>query len=209
MTKLIHHIILFWDESEHLSPKRSKELSSKFWTAYLQAFPMGSQTKESPAIITTESRMFARTDLTSFWHKGELVSYKGDGKDLAIVKYASTGLIDQNRGFHFIVDDYRKLRQENGDPPLMSNDLCLVVFITSDRGKGMAGALRTVFENKRALRTNFASLIMEKRGAERMEVAGLIVGQELKTRFRGLKDGGLLLDIDFAYDNKKKNGPSD
>jgi hypothetical protein len=119
-------------------------------------------------------------------------------KDLAIVKYAATGLVDQNSRYRFILDDLRNLRKKSGHPPILSDDSCFVLFITSDKGSGMTKALRTTFENIGELRTNFASLQIEKGGQERMERAGIIIGQELKKRFERAVGGALLLDIDFT-----------
>ena len=196
MLKTVHHIVLFWDESEHVSPKRSKELSSKFWRAYLSAFPEGIESYESPTIIATGSPMFAKTKLTKFLHDSQFLPYEGENKDLAIVKFASTGLVDQNRRFRFILNSLRLLRKKNGDPPLISDDTCMVILVTSDRAIGMTRALRTTFERRHELRTNFAALQMEKREQERMEIAGLIVAKELKKRFVKAENGALLFDID-------------
>ncbi|PKN86882.1 MAG: hypothetical protein CVU51_06490 [Deltaproteobacteria bacterium HGW-Deltaproteobacteria-1] len=198
MIKAIHHIVLLWDESEHVSPKSSKELSSKFWRAYLYAFPEGKESFESPSIITTGSPMFASRKLTHFEHKGEFLPYEKKNKDLAIVKYASTGLVDQNNRYRFILDDLRYLRKKNGHPPILSYDACLVLFITSDKGNGMTEALRTTIDYSHELRTNFAAVQIEK-GDERMERAGIIVGQELKSRFVKAMGGALLLDINTTH----------
>jgi hypothetical protein len=199
MIKAIHHIVLFWDESEHVSPKNSKELSSKFWKAYLHVFPEGIESHESPTIIATRSPMFAKKRLTHFWHGSQLLPYQGENKDLAIVKFAATGLLDQDRRLRFVLDDLRLLRQKNGHPPILSDDACLVLLVTSDKASGMSSALRTTFEKMQELRTNFAALQMEQGGRERMEIAGTLVGQELKKRFVKAKDGALLFDIDYHF----------
>jgi len=198
MLKTIHHIVLFWDESEHVSPKRSKELSPKFWRAYLYAFPEGEKSYESPTIITTGSPMFAKNKLTHFLHDSQFMPYEGENKDLAIVKFAATGLVDQNNRFRFLIDNLRSLRQKNGHPALISDDACLVLFITSDRGVGMTKALRTTIERGHELRTNFAAIQMEQRGQKRMESAGILVGQELKKRFVSAENGALVFDIDHC-----------
>jgi len=194
MIKAIHHIVLLWDESEHVSPKNSKELSSIFWRAYLYAFPEGIEAYESPSIMTTRSPMFAGRKLTHFEHRGQFLKYEKKNKDLAIVKYASTGLVDQNNRHRFLLDDLRSLRKKNGDPPILSDDSCLVLFITSDNGKRMTEALRTATGDNHELRTNFAA-VQIKKGDERMERAGIIVGQELKKRFVKAIGGALLIDI--------------
>lgn len=199
MIKQIHHIVLFWDESEHVSPKSSKELSSKFWRAYLHAFPEGIESYESPTIITTKSIMFTKNKVSHFYHDGAFIAYRKENKDLAIVKYASTGLIDQKRRLHFILNDLNILRQRNGHPPLVSDDASLVIFITSDRGKGMERTLRTIFERKEELKTNFASLIIKKMGSERMEAHGTLIGQELQKMFVKSENKALHLDINFTY----------
>ncbi len=188
---------MLWDESEHVSPKNSKALSSKFWRAYLYAFPEGIESYESPSIMTTRSPMFARRKLTHFEHKGQFLKYEKKNKDLAIVKYASTGLVDQNNRYRFLLDDLRSLRKKNGHPPILSDDACLVLFITSDNGNGMTEALRTTIDDSHELRTNFSAIQMEK-GAERMERAGIIVGQELKKRYVKTIGGALVLHIDTS-----------
>ena len=198
MLKTIHHIVLFWDESEHVSPKRSKELSSKFWKAYLFVFPEGGESYESPTIITTGSPMFAKRKLTHFLHDSQFLPYEGENKDLAIIKFAATGLVDQNRKFRFLLNSLRFLRQKNGHPPLISDNTCLVLFVTSDRAIGMTKALKTTLERRHELRTNFAALQMEQKGQERMESAGILVGQELKKRFVKSENGALLFDIDYC-----------
>lgn len=198
MLKTIHHIILLWDESEHVSPKRSKELSSKFWRAYLYAFPEGIESYESPTIITTDSPMFTKRKLTHFLHDSHFLPYEGENKDLAIVKYAATGIIDQDRRFRFLLNNLQLLRRRNGHPPLVSDDACLVIFVTSDKAIGMAKALRTTLERRHELRTNFSALQMEQKGYERMESSGILVGQELKKRFVKAENGALLIDLDYC-----------
>lgn len=165
----------------------------------MRAFPEGIESYESPTIITTKSKMFTKNKVSHFYHDGAFIAYEKGNKDLAIVKYASTGLIDQERRFHFILNDLKILRQRYGDPRIVSDDASLIVFITSDSGKGMERALRTVFEDKEKLRTNFASLIIEKMGSERMEVHGTLIGQELKKRFVKTENNALFLDINFTY----------
>lgn len=191
--------MLLWDESEHVSPKKSKELSAKFWKAYLYAFPEGIEAYESPTIVATGSPMFAKKPLTHFWHRGLLLPYEKENKDLAIVKYAATGLVDQDKRFRFLLDDLRTLRQQNGHPPIVSDDASLVLFITSDKANGMTSALRTTFENRHELRTNFSSLQIDQAGQERMELAGSLIGKELKKRFVKNEGKALLIDIDFTY----------
>lgn len=199
MEKLIHHIVVYWDESEHVSPKRSEELSNKFWKGYLSAFPEGIKTEESPTVIATKSKMFTKKKLTHFLHKDVFIPYEKENKDLAIVKYGSTGLVDQKERFRFILDDLRSMRHKNGDPPLLANDTCFVVFFTSDWGIGMEKALRTLYEEKFEFRTNIASVRVEKRGGDRMEFAGVLLGQELKKRFLKIENKALLIDLKRTY----------
>lgn len=149
--------------------------------------------------MTTRSPMFAKKKLTHFRHGDRLLPYEKENKDLAIVKYAAMGLVDQDGRFRFILDDLRTLRQKNGHPPIVSDDACLVIFITSDKANGMKMALRTTFESKHELRTNFAALQVEQAGQERMELAGSLIGQELKKRFVKAEGKALLLDIGFTY----------
>ena len=199
MEKLIHHIIVMWDESEHVSPKRSKELSNKFFRAYLSEFPEGIETEESPMVIATRSPMFSQKKLTKFLHKGEFIPYEKENKVLAIVKYCSTGIVDQVDRFRFILDDLRTKRHDNGDPPLLADSACIVVFITNDWAKGMDKAIRTIYEENLELRTNIANIKVEKRGNDRMEVAGILLGRELKKRFLKVVNKALLLDWEKTY----------
>ena len=115
------------------------------------------------------------------------------------MKYCSTGLVDQEDRFRFILDDLRNKRHENGNPPLLADPTCIVVFITSDWGKGMDRAIRTIYEEKLELRTNISSIKVEKRGNDRMEFAGVLLGREFKKRFLKIVDKALLLDWEKTY----------
>jgi hypothetical protein len=199
MKKLIRHIIVVWDESEHLSQKRSKELSEIFWRYYTEVFPDGSKTAESPMIVSTQSPIIPDKEVQSFLHKGQFIPYKGENKDLAIVKYCSTGFVDQNERYRFLPDELRNARYGKGDPPLLADTAVLVVFVTSDLGKGMTEALDYVRLHAKNIRTNFVSLRIKKTedwGKRRIAQVGQIVGQELRKSFIKLESDSLLLELE-------------
>lgn len=199
MQKLIHHIIVIWDESDHVSRKHSKTLSRSFWKGYLTSFPEASATAESPTVVSTASPMFSLSTIKTFFHDGTLVPYSGKNKDLAIAKYCSTGFVDQDERFHCVVDDMRQMRYERGDPPMHADQSVLVAFVTSDRASGMNEALRFVMTKSKSYRGNLSYIQTDKslsQGNQRMTNAGYILGLEFKRRFIRVQDKGLLLEIE-------------
>ena len=199
MKKLIRHIIVVWDESEHLSPKRSKELSEIFWRNYTEAFPDGSKTAELPMIVSTQSPIISDKEVQSFFHEGHFIPYKGEHKDLAIVKLCSTGFVDQNERYRFLPDELRNARYAKGDPPLLADTAVLVVFVTSDLGKDMKEALDYVHLHAKNLRTSFAALRIKKTedwGKSRIALAGKFIGEKLRESFVRLENDSLLLDFE-------------
>ena len=95
----IYHVVVIWDETDHLSPKHSPRLAEDFWTGYLTAFPEAKACAESPGVIATSSPIFAAEKVRSFFHEGALVPHEGKNKDLAIAKFCSTGFMDQDKRF--------------------------------------------------------------------------------------------------------------
>jgi hypothetical protein len=200
--KLIHHIIVLWDECDHLSGKRSTALSKKFWAGYLRAFPEGRYTAESPALMVTKSPIFNLNKVQGFFHRGAMIPHKGENKDLAIAKFCTSGFIDQDEKYHFVIDDFRAMRHLERDHPMHANDAVLVAFITSDRASGMQKALTYVMSDQNPQRTNFVSLRTAKQlstGDERMANAGYLLGKELKLRFVCIQDRGLLLKLEKQF----------
>jgi len=199
MEILIHHIIVIWDECEHISPKRSKQISKTFFKYYVNAFPEGAKTDESPMVVSTRSQIIAETKMKSFLHNGEFIPYRGENKDLAIVKFCSTGVVDENECFHYILDDIRTMRDKRREPPLRADSSCITVFITSDWAIGMLKALNHVFESSTKIRSSFISYRVPKlsgKNQERIAYAGNVVGVEFNKRFIRHENGGLLLDLE-------------
>ena len=197
--KVIHHIIALWDECDHVSAKHSAVLSDLFWDGYLAAFPEGKETAESPAVMVTKSPLFGLSRVESFFHEGVMIPYAGKNKDLAIAKFCTSGFIDQDEKSHFIIDDLRTMRYQNGDPPMHADDSVLVSLITSDRASGMQSALGYVMSHQKSRRTNFACLQTNKQlaqGNQRMSNAGYLVGLALKQRFIQIENRALLLRLE-------------
>jgi hypothetical protein len=188
-----------WDESEHVSPKRVKQLSTVFWKNYAAMFPEGTKTAESPMILSTESPILGSRKITSFLHEGRFIPHSGKNKDLALVKYCSIGLMDQDEHFHFVLDDLRNQRHLNGEPPLVADEAAMVLFVTSDWAKEMLKAINYVQTKAKTMKTNFAHLRVPKVSGEndkRIAVVGQIIGKELKKRFVRHEQDGLLLDVE-------------
>lgn len=198
--KVIHHVVVLWDECDHVSKKRSARLSELFWRGYLAVFPEGKATAESPAVVVTKSPLFDLSRVKSFFHEGSMIPYAGKDKDLAIAKFCTNGFIDQDEKFHFVIDDFRTMRYRNGDPPMHADDSALVVFVTSDRASGMQSALDYVMSHQKSKRTNFACLQTDKKmaqGDQRMINAGYLLGNMLKPRFIRIENGGLRLRLEI------------
>lgn len=196
MTEAIRHIVVLWDECEHVSPKHLGRLSKIFFKHYVAAFPEGAMTPESPMIMGTKSPILAHLELTSFLHERGFVPYEGENKDLALVKYCSLGLVDQDDRYHFLLDDIRNDRYRRGEPPLLADQAVLVVFITSDQAPGMTKAIE--FAQGAVLKTNFSSLRVPKLPSpndERIAFVGDVVGLELRRCFLGLENDALTLDF--------------
>jgi len=198
MNILIQHIVVIWDECDHVGKKRGTEISKVFFKYYASAFPDGAKTAESPHVITTSSKIICDKRMTSFLHGGEFVPFQGENKDLAIVKFCTTGVVDQNEEFHYILDDVRYLRHSKNDPALGANNSVLTVFITSDKARGMSSALDHVFKGETKMRSSFMSFQVPKLSGkkhERIKFAGNMLGVELKKRFVHLERDALLLNM--------------
>lgn len=199
MRRTIHHLAVIWDESDHLSAKHSKRLSEQFWVGYLTAFPEGGKTRESPQLIVTGSPIFAIGKVRSFFHEGTQVPHVGKNKDLAIVKFCSTGFLDQDERYRFALNDLRELRLKSGQPPMHADSSAAVVFITSDWGAGMNEALDYVKSKSRSNRTTFLAIRLNKEiasGDRRVGNAGFMLGSELKKRFVTHESDALVLDLE-------------
>ena len=159
MVQKIRHINVIWDECEHLSKRRVAQASEAFYKYYANAFPEGKETPESPMIVPTSSPIISEHNVQSFYHDGGFVPFEGKYKDIALVKYCSTGFFDSNEKFHFLVDELRNMRHNRGDPPMLANDSVLNIFITSDWASGMNEALGYIQNNRKtAIKCNFISL---------------------------------------------------
>jgi hypothetical protein len=197
--RLIHHVIAMWDECDHVSKKRSSYLSKLFWAGYLRSFPEGNKTSESPTVVVSDSPMFDLKRVRSFFHEGSMITYKGKNKDLAIAKFCTSGFIDQDEHYHFIVDGLRAMRYLNGDPPMQADTAVLVAFITSDTASGMKSAIEYVMHRQESHRVNFACLQTAKHlstGDQRMANAGYLLGKEFKQRFVCIQEGAILLNLE-------------
>jgi len=147
-------------------------------------------------IIATHSPFFKKLPIRRFWHKGCWRDYAGSSKDLAIVKYCATGLLDQDENFRFLVDEMRTLRYARGDPPMSANPACMVTLVTTDSAHDMSTALDEIFGAP--VRAHFTVLRFSKvavKGLGRLAHVGQIVGSELRKRFIRVERGGLVLDL--------------
>lgn len=195
----IYHVIVIWDETDHLSAKHSSRLAEDFWAGYFYAFPEARVCTETPGVIATGSPIFRADKVRSFLHEGVLIPHQGRNKDLAIAKFCSTGFIDQDDRFHFLLDDLRELRRQKDEPPMHANSAIAVVFVTSDMSTGMTEALDWVLSKSAANRTHFTCLRLDQAaaygGGRRTVNAGLILGQEFRNRFVRIERGGLVLSL--------------
>lgn len=195
---VIHHLAVVWDESEHVSAKHSPRLAKDFWFGYLAAFPEAKDAAESPGVIATSSPFFSPSKVTAFLHEGVFLPHAGKNKDLVIAKWCSTGLVDQNERFRFVLDDLREMRYANGDPPMHANSAAMVTLVTSDWGAGMTEALKYITDTAKSHRAYFSCVRLNKsmcQGKERMENAGFLLGQELRKLFVRIERGALVFEI--------------
>jgi len=194
----IYHVIVIWDESDHVSAKHSPHLAEDFWAGYFYAFPEAKMCTETPGVIATGSPIFAGEKVQSFLHEGASLPHKGKNKDLAIARFCSTGFVDQEDRFHFLLDDLREIRLREGGPPMQANSAATITLVTSDLSTGMTQALAWVLSKTTAHRTNFTCLRLDQeaaRGSKRMVNAGMILGGEFKKRFIRVEKGGLVLSL--------------
>jgi len=176
-----------------------KELSRVFLRNYVAVFPEGAKTSESPMIISTGSPILGHGKISTFLHEGAFIPCAGKNKDLALVKYCSTGLMDQDERFHFILDELRIARHLKGEPPLLAGEAAMVVFVTSDWAKDMLAALDYVHTKAPNMRTNFISVRVPKVSGEnnkRMAYVGQVIGKELGKRFIQHEHDALLLEVE-------------
>jgi hypothetical protein len=195
---IVHHLAVVWDESDHVSSKHSPQLAKGFWFGFSAAFPESNGAAESPGIIATNSPFFGPAKVTAFLHEGQFVPHTGKNKDLAIAKWCSTGLVDQDEHFRFVLDDLRQMRYSNGDPPMHANSAAMVTLVTSDWGSGMTEALNYVQTKAKSHRAYFSCVRLNKslaQGKERMENAGYLLGQELRKLFVRIEKGAFVFEI--------------
>ena len=195
-TVWIYHTIAIWDECDHVSAKHSSKHAENFWAGYFQEFPEANACVETPGVIATGSPIFNPAKVSSFVHEGALVPHVDKAKDMAIARFCSTGFVDQDDRFHFLVDDLRELRRREGQAPMEANSAVAIVLITSDLAPGMTQALNWVATRTKAHRTNFRCIRLTQeaaQGSDRMLKAGRILGRNFKGGFVRIENGGLLL----------------
>ena len=84
-------------------------------------------------------------------------------------------------------------------PALLADTAVLVVFVTSDLGRGMTETLDYVCLHEENTRTNFVSVRIKKTedwGKKRIAAVGQKVGQELRKSFVKLENDSLLLELE-------------
>lgn len=194
----IQHIIAIWDECDHISAKRSSKLANQFWKGYLSAFPEAALCNEHPAVVSTFSPIFNPEKVLSFFHDGKMVPHTGEAKDLAIVKYCTSGFYDQDNKLHSLINDMRAERFRKDEPPMHADESIMVIFFTSDNARGMDKAINCVMNSNDSNRVHISVLNISKsiaKGQNRTEYAGIIFGQELRKNFIKIHNGGLLLKV--------------
>lgn len=189
-------ILIIWDECLHLPQKKLKEESKQFQKFFKKAFNHKFDFELPFVHISTPSIMFS--DLISFEHEGELIEYKGKNKDLALIKYCSSGITDQT-GLtrHVIVDAQNKSLEEKSCFPVAPLENWAVLFITSDNGSGMNKATKYLSESKQSLCIVTPMLIPPQYSVARhkSKYAGEFLAVDLRQRFKGCTDEGWLIDL--------------
>ena len=148
---------------------------------------------------TTSSPILNIDRIKSFFHRGQFVAHEGKNKDLALVKYCSTGLMDQDKKYHFVLDDLRHKQHLNGDATIASAESTATIFVTSDSAQDMRLAIENVKQFRKNLRTSFVTLQLPKvqgRGEARMTTAGEVIGFEMRKRFVRQEHDALLMELE-------------
>lgn len=185
--------IVIWDESQHVSLKRLENVKNEFDEFYYNVFPEGRSVKN--VLVASESEYFKKKPITKFLHEGKFISYEGKNKDLAIMKYAACGLIDQNEAFRSAVDDIRDRVSREEEIDIGANNQILITFITSDWAEGMEKAINWVMkaQNKR---NHFGAFQIPQKYAsnkDRIKYSAEKLGIEIRQRVSRYKPG--LLEI--------------
>ena len=197
--KRIHELralLIIWDECLHVPLKNLNEVSKQFMNAFNNAFNQKIMFELPIVHISTPSKMFP--ELNKFEHDGRFIDYKGDNKDLALIKYCSSGVTDEEGQFYHVILDAFKSATINGiDFPINSIEHWGVIFITKDEAYGMDYAKKWLQETNKS-QCLVAPLHVPNNYAvaqHKNKFAGELLAVDLRKRFKGNTDKGWLIDI--------------
>lgn len=107
-----------------MSARRLGVLSPVFNRAFFEAFPESTQATITTILLATNSPILnsAGLEVSTFFHQGQFIPHTGANKDLALVKYCSTGFLDQDERYRFLLDDLRSKQHQNKDQVITATD---------------------------------------------------------------------------------------
>jgi roadblock/LC7 domain-containing protein len=178
-------------------PERKLDIASKQFLKFFQnAF--NKETPYSIPIIQASTTSIMLPYLTHFQHDGKLIEYKGIQKDLALIKYCSSGFIDQNNMYHHVISDvYNKIRLTERKIPNIPFKYWAVVFVTNDKALGMKQATSWLEKLKGNKCTSSIFLLPDEYSTvhNKHKSAGELLAVDLKKRFVKATKKGWFFDF--------------
>lgn len=134
-------MVLVADECIHISDRHVDEVRRAFHARLRRGITSAASVPIELHVVATKSPLLP--DDLVFEHDGEYLESRRGNKDLAIVKYCSSGVHDQNgRVYHILNCLSYVASPEEGTLPLIPSENWLVVLVTSDFGPDMHRALK-------------------------------------------------------------------
>lgn len=197
--KSIHELralLIIWDECLHVPLKNLNEVSKQFMNAFHNAFNHELKFELPIVHVSTPSIMFPK--LNKFEHDGRFIDYKDNNKDLALIKYCSSGIADDKGHFyHAILDAYKSAIINGMKFPAHSLEKWGVIFITKDEAYGMDNAKKWLQETDKS-QCLVATLHVPNEYAvtqHKNKFAGELLAVDLRKRFKDSTETGWLVDI--------------
>ena len=189
-------ILILFDECLHVPERKLTDVSKEFLKYFENAF--NKKTVCTIKILQVSTKSIILTNATHFQHDGNFVEHKGHFKDLALIKYCSSGFIDQNNQHHHVILDTYKTSNDLGlDIPDIPLQYWAVVFVTNDKGIGMKKATDWLRELKHSMCWATPLYVPDKYATaeHKNKYAGEKLAVDLRQRFVTSSGNGWFFDF--------------
>lgn len=172
------------DENIHVSNRHLDDTAYRFRKRLSTVLTDAAKIPVPLHIVATKSPLLPVN--LRFKHNGESVAYEGIDKDLAVIKYCSCGVRDENDGYYHVLQCLQHVaKPEQGRPAEIPLENWLVVFVTTDFGYGMKQALNWLASCSSSMSWVVPISVPKNSAKDRgwVEIAAEILGADINRRF--------------------------